>query len=140
MNYGERRSERTAAECDSRRHQKAMSKKKASKRKSGAAVRSTDGFCRCPDCNRPLRREGKGSDLYHCLKCPVKGSQSWSDQYLRTYWQRHKEAWMAGPRAGIETGFELIIGSLEKMAKEMGLKLRKRQNADSSDGAQKDSR
>jgi len=47
---------------------------------------------------------------------------------------------MAGSRAGIETGFELIIGSLEKMAKEMGLKLRKRQNADSSDGAQKDSR
>jgi hypothetical protein len=48
-------------------------------------VLSTRMFCRCPDCNRPVKRnEG---DLYRCHKCPVGGSQLWSDTYLRAYWR-----------------------------------------------------
>lgn len=38
----------------------------------------------------------------------------------------YKEAWMAGARAGTEVAYDLIMRSLENMARTLGIKRRKR--------------
>ena len=35
---------------------------------------------------------------------------------------REKAAWMAGAKAGVEIGFELILMSIERLAKQLGVK------------------